>query len=151
MSVVHQSLSPTAYETDYLAWLETTIDHLRDRRYEQVDWANLIEELEDMGRSERRRLESNTIIILLHLLKWQYQPQARTGSWEASIIEHRRQVREALQTSPSLKSFLHDILAKCYFEAVKQARAETQLPLVTFPEACPYTIANLLDDNFLPN
>ncbi|WP_448562316.1 DUF29 domain-containing protein [Trichothermofontia sp.] len=104
-----------------------------------------------MGRSERRRLESNTIIILLYLLKWQYQPQARTGSWEASIIEHQRRVREALQTSPSLKPCLHDILAKCYFEAVKQARAETQLPLVTFPEACPYAIANLLDDSFLPN
>ncbi len=151
MSVVNPSLSLITYETDYLAWLDATIDNLRDRRYEQVDWANLIEELEDMGRSERRRLQSNTIVVLLHLLKWQYQPQARTGSWEASIIEHRRRVREALHTSPSLQPYLHKILAECYFEAVKQAKAETRLPLATFPEACPYTIANLLDDNFYPD
>ncbi len=151
MSVVNPSLSLTAYETDYLAWLETTIDNLRDRRYEQVDWANLIEELKDMSQSERRRLESNTIVILLHLLKWQHQPQSRTGSWQASIIEHRRRVRKALQTSPSLQPYLQEIFSECYLEAVKQAAAETRLPLATFPEACPYAIANLLDDNFYPN
>lgn len=151
MLPINSPLTIPAYEVDYLAWLETTIDHLRDRRYEQVDWANLIEELEDMGRSERRRLESNTIVILLHLLKWQHQPQARTGSWQASIIEHRRRVRKALQTSPSLQPYLQEIFSECYLEAVKQAAAETQLPLATFPETCPYTIAHLLDDNFLPD
>lgn len=151
MLPINSTLTIPAYEADYLAWLETTIDNLRDRRYEQVDWANLIEELEDMGRSERRRLASNTIVVLMHLLKWQYQPQIRTGSWEASIIEHRRRIREALQTSPSLQPYLYEILAGCYLEAVKQAKAETRLPLATFPETCPYTIANLLDDNFLPD
>lgn len=130
--------SQTLYESDYLAWLENTLGKLRTQQYEQVDWENLIEEIETMGRSEKNVLESNLIIILLHLLKWQYQPQKRSGSWERSIIEHRRRVRKALQDSSSLKPYLVTILEESYAEAVKQAKAETGLPLATFPKACPY-------------
>ena len=128
----------TLYESDYFQWLEDTLEKLRNQEYEQVDWENLIEEIETMGRSEKNALESNLIIILLHLLKWQYQPQKQSGSWERSIIEHRRLVRRALQDSPSLKPYLVSILAESYHEAVKQAKAETKLPLSTFPEVCPY-------------
>ncbi|MEB3189426.1 MAG: DUF29 domain-containing protein [Snowella sp.] len=142
--------SQTLYESDYLAWLENTLEKLRTQQYEQVDWENLIEEIETMGRSEKNALESNLIIILLHLLKWQYQPQKRSGSWERSIIEHRRRVRRALQDSPSLKPYLVTILEESYAEAIKQAKAETELPLATFPKACPYVLAAILDDQFLP-
>ncbi|MFM7577850.1 MAG: DUF29 domain-containing protein, partial [Microcystaceae cyanobacterium] len=85
----------TLYESDYFKWLEETLDKLRNQQYEQIDWVDLIEEIETMGRSEKNALESNLIIILLHLLKWQYQPQKQSGSWERSIIEHRRRVRRA--------------------------------------------------------
>jgi Domain of unknown function DUF29 len=139
----------TLYETDYLQWIETTVEKFRNHDYGNVDWENLIEEMEDMGRSERRSMESNLIVVLLHLLKWQYQPECRSGSWESSIIEHRRRIKKALKESPSLKPYLESIFGECYIEAVKQARAETGLPIETFPTHCPYELATVLDDEFL--
>jgi hypothetical protein len=141
---------PTLYDTDYLQWLETTVEKLRGQDFASVDWPHLVEEIEDMGRSERRRLESNLIVVLLHLLKWQYQPEQRSGSWEASLIEHRRRIRKSLQESPSLQPYLESIVAEAYTEAVKQARAETGLALTVFPEECPYGLTGIMEDEFLP-
>jgi hypothetical protein len=124
----------TLYETDYLRWIETNLEKLKNREYDSVDWQNLIEEFEDMRRRERRSLKSNLIVVLLHLLKWQYQPERRSGSWESSIIEHRRRIKKALKESPSLNSYLEKIFAECYAEAVKQAKAETGLSIETFPQ-----------------
>lgn len=138
------------YETDYLKWIETTVEKLRVQDYSNIDWENLIEEVEDMGRSERRSLKSNLIIVLTHLLKWQYQPQFRSGSWKGSIVEHRRRIRDTLKESPSLQPYLEQVFAKCYLDAVAQASAETGLSVETFPQACPYTSAEVLDSNFLP-
>jgi len=138
------------YETDYLKWIETTVEKLRVQDYSNIDWENLIEEIEDMGRSERRSLKSNLIIVLTHLLKWQYQPQFRSGSWKGSIVEHRRRIRDTLKESPSLQPYLEQVFAKCYLDAVAQASAETGLSVETFPQACPYTSAEVLDSNFLP-
>lgn len=143
--------SQTLYETDYLAWIETTIKKLQTQDYANVDWQNLIAEIEDMGRSERRSLESNLIILLLHLLKWQYQPECRSGSWESSILEHRRRIKKALKESPSLKPYLQTILTESYLEALKQAKAETGLSLATFPPQLPYILAEIIDDEFLPD
>lgn len=140
----------TLYNTDYLQWIKTTVEKLYNRDYANVDWDNLIEEIEDMERSEQRNLESNLIVLLLHLLKWQYQPERRSGSWESSMIEHRRRIKKALQESPSLQPYLESIFSESYIEAVKQAKAETGLPLETFPIECPYQLAALLDDEFLP-
>jgi Domain of unknown function DUF29 len=142
--------SQTLYQTDYLQWIETTAKKLRSQDYGTVDWENLIEEIEDMGRSERRSLESNLIVVLLHLLKWQYQPERRSGSWESSIIEHRRRIKKAIQESPSLKPYLDSILTESYTEAVKQAKAETGLPLETFSTECPYEAIAVINDEFLP-
>ncbi len=140
----------TLYEADYLQWIETTVEKLRSQDYVTVDWENLIEEIEDMGRSERRSLESNLIVVLLHLLKWQYQSKCRSGSWESSIIEHRRRIKKALEESPSLKPYLEGIFAECYTQAAKQAKAETGLPLGSFPVQCPYELTEVIDDEFLP-
>jgi hypothetical protein len=137
------------YETDYLKWIDTTIEKLRLQDYSNIDWENLIEEIEDMGRSERKSLKSNLIIVLTHLLKWQYQPEFRSGSWKGSIVEHRRRIREALSDSPSLKPYLEEVFAGCYLDAVEQASAETGLPVETFPQECPYTSAEVLNSNFL--
>jgi len=139
------------YETDYLRWIETTVEKLRVQDYSNIDWENLIEEIEDMGRSERRSLKSNLIVVLTHLLKWQYQPQFRSGSWKGSIVEHRRRIREALKDSPSLKPYLEEVFAECYLDAVEQASAETELSVEIFPQLCPYTSAEVLDSNFLPD
>ena len=140
----------TLYETDYLQWIESTIEKLRNQDYQTVDWENLIEEMEEMGRSERRTLKSNLIVVLLHLLKWQFQAEHRTGSGESSILEHRRRVRELLQESPSLQPYLQTIFAECYAEAVKQAKAEIGLSLEIFPRECPYNLTEVMTDDFLP-
>lgn len=139
------------YETDYLNWIETTVEQLRNQNYAQIDWENLIEEIEDMGRSERRSLKSNLIVIITHLLKWQYQPELRSGSWKGSIVEHRRRVRDALQDSPSLKRYLEEVFITCYGDAVEQASAETGLLITLFPSVCPYTVEQILESDFLPN
>jgi hypothetical protein len=138
------------YETDYLQWLETTVESVRHQDYTNVDWSNLIAEMEDMGRNERRSLENNLIVILLHLLKWQYQPGCKSGSWAGSIVEHRRRIKKTLKESPSLQPYLASIVAEAYTDVVKQAKAETGLPLERFPVHCPYGLTAVLDDEFLP-
>ncbi|MEG4233553.1 DUF29 domain-containing protein [Microcoleus sp. Pol11C3] len=139
------------YDTDYLRWIETTVEKLRVRDYSNIDWENLIAEIEDMGRSERRSLESNLVVILLHLLKWQFQPDQRSGSWKGSIVEHRRRIRKALKDSPSLKPYLEEVLVECYADAAEQASAETGLPVERFPQLCIYTSVEVLDSEFLPD
>ncbi|MGB7084671.1 MAG: DUF29 domain-containing protein [Phormidesmis sp.] len=138
------------YETDYAQWIEVTLQKLQQQDYAAVDWENLIEEIEDMGRSEKRSLKSNLTVILLHLLKWRYQTERRSQSWAASIVEHRIRVRDALEESPSLNSYLDQIFAKAYKDAVKLATAETGLPKEMFPAACPYTRQQVLDEDFMP-
>jgi hypothetical protein len=137
------------YETDYLQWIETTIAQLKQQNYGVIDWENLIEEIEDMGRSERKGLRSNLVIVLSHLLKWQFQPERRSNSWRASIVEHRRRIRDDLQESPSLKPYLEQIFAKCYEDAIELAAAETGFPETNFPRSCPYTTAQVLEAGFL--
>ena len=133
------------YETDYYLWLQDTIEKLKEQNYEQVDWANLLDEIEDMPRRERRSLESNLVVVLLHLLKWQYQSSRRSGSGSGSIIEHRRRIKKALKDSPSLKNYLEEVLVECYESAAEQASAETELPIETFPGNCPYSIDQILE------
>ncbi|MCW6049807.1 DUF29 domain-containing protein [Lyngbya sp. CCAP 1446/10] len=138
------------YDTDYLRWIETTVEKLRIRDFSNIEWENLIAEIEDMGRSERRSLESNLVVIILHLLKWQFQPDRRSGSWKGSIVEHRRRIRKTLKDSPSLKPYLEEILAECYADAVEQASAKTGLSVDRFPPSCIYSAVQLLDSEFLP-
>ncbi|NCJ07136.1 DUF29 family protein [Synechococcales cyanobacterium C] len=142
---------PQLYESDFVRWVETTMAQLLTQDYAQVDWTNLIEELEDMTRRERKSLKSNLIVVLLHLLKWQYQPQFRGGSWRGSMREHRRRINEDLQDSPSLVPFFETVFAECYTQARAQAADETELPLGTFPIQCPYTPEQVLNPDYLPN
>ena len=138
------------YERDYFAWIETTIEQLQSRDYKGVDWNNLVEEIADIGRSQKHSLESNLVVVLLHLLKWQYQPDRRSRSWKSSIAEHRRRIRKLLKKSPSLKPFVSEELPEAYTDGVKQASIETGIAMKTFPEACPYSLTQVLDEDFLP-
>lgn len=138
------------YRLDFVRWIETTAEQLRNQDYADVDWENLIEEIEDMSRRERKALKSHLIVVLLHLLKWKYQPEYRTGSWRGSIREHRRRINEDLQDSPSLAPYLQEIWAECYENAREQAVDETDLPLATFPATCPFGDEQVLDSRFLP-
>ena len=139
------------YDRDYYLWLQQTAQLIREGKFSEVDAANLIEEIEDMRRSEKRAIKSNLVILLLHLLKYQYQPEKRTNSWKASIREHRRRLRDDFQVSPSLKRYFAEVFDKCYQDAREQAADETGLALDTFPIECPFSSSDTLDSNYLPN
>ena len=143
------------YETDYLAWIELTVAKLRSpdlaKLNPDIDWENLIEEIEDMGKSSRHGLKSNLRIVLLHLLKWQYQSDRRSRSWQSSIIEHRLRIYDAFAESPSLKRYFAEVFNDAYAGAIQLASSETGLTQKTFPKVCPYSQNQVLDADFLPN
>ena len=139
------------YEIDFVAWTEQTVQLIRAGQFEQVDWDGVIEEIESLGRSDRRELKSRLEILLQHLLKWQYQFNLRNGSWRNTINEQRNRITDLLQDSPSLKSYPEEVLAQCYDRGLKAASNETALPVDTFPVKCPYPIAQVLDAEFLPD
>ncbi len=145
------SISTNLYAQDYYTWLTQTAVLLRHQAFNQLDLENLIETIDDMGRSEKRALESNLRVVLWHLLKWTYQPQSRTGSWRGSIAEHRVRLRKGLQESPSLTPYLTTILAETYEDAVKIASQETGLEASRFPKTCEWTTTQILDEAWLPD
>ena len=138
------------YEQDFCLWIETTANLLKERRFSQLDIENLIEEIETMGRSEKNALESNLIVVFLHLLKWQYQPDKRSRSWKSSIFEHRIRIHKAFKNSPSLKPFFANVFTECYQYGRKRASIETGLSLTAFPTESPFTMDEILDEDFLP-
>ncbi|MDZ8106822.1 MAG: DUF29 domain-containing protein [Nostoc sp. DedQUE12a] len=139
------------YETDFVAWTKQTVQLIRDRQFDQVDWDAVIEEIESLGRSERRELKSRLEVLLQYLLKWQYQSNLQSGSWQNTIDEQRNRIIDLLQESPSLKSYPEEVLAQCYHRGLKAASNETKLAIDTFPAECPYSIAQILDAEFLPD
>lgn len=136
------------YETDFVAWAERQAALLEQRKFEQLDFINLIDEVLDLSRRERQALYSNLKVILLHLLKWNYQPVMRSNSWKASIREHRQRVSRQLQESPSLKPYLQDIFTDCYQDARLLAADETELSENSFPVDCPFSVSDTLNPDF---
>lgn len=138
------------YETDYCVWAETNAQLLQAGRLTEVDIEHLIEELNDVGKSERRSLQSYLELILLHLLKWRFQPYLRSHSWRLSIENGRQGIEKVLDDSPSLRPTLQVVIEKAYSYARRSAAVETGLPKKNFPEICPFTQEEILDDSFLP-
>lgn len=139
------------YDQDYFLWSQKMAALLRSQQWDQLDTDNIAEEIESLGKSDRRSLKSNLIILIMHLLKWQYQPEKRTNSWKVTIREHRRRVQDLLQDSPSLKPFMEENLETIYRLSCDQAVDETGLANSHFPQTCPYTPDQVLDEGFLPN
>ena len=135
------------YNRDYYLWLEETAQLLKDRNLEKLDVVNLVEEIQDMGRSEKRAIESNLVVLFLHLLKYKYQPDK---SWKSTIREHRRRLKKAFEDSPSLKGYFVAVFKECYLDGREQAADETGLPLATFPIESPFTSEETLNPNYLP-
>ncbi|MEA5533904.1 DUF29 domain-containing protein [Crocosphaera sp. XPORK-15E] len=140
------------YEKDYQIWLEETVKLLSDRSFDRLDLDNLIEEIKDMGKSQKEAVESNLTILLMHLLKYQYQPEKRqdSNSWRSSIVEHRRRLLRTFKRNPSLKRYFDEVFDECYQDARQDAKTETQLPLNIFPKTCPFTKEDILNPDFLP-
>jgi hypothetical protein len=141
----------TLYEQDFNLWLETTINSLREGKLLEIDYENLIEELESMGKRDRNALKSNLKILLMHLLKYKYQPEKITNSWLYTITEHRQRIRDSLETSPSLKSFLREVFDRSYQDARRLASDETGLSIKIFPQDCPFIFEDILNIDYLPN
>jgi len=150
----------TLYEQDFQGWIEQTIRYLDAGQFELLDAQHLIEELADLGGSERRALTSNLKILMAHLLKLQIQynvPEQMKGSWYDSVVEHRQRVWDSLQDVPSLKSYLESAINAAYPDARKVAIKEGRLARfgVTipaegdYPLACPFTVEQLLDEDFM--
>jgi hypothetical protein len=135
------------YEQDYYLWLETTAKLLREGQLSALDVANLLEEIEDMGRSEKRAFYSNLKILLMHLLKYSYQSEKRSNSWIASIVEHRQRIKKAFKESPSLQAYFIEIVNECYQDARELAAAETGLAIDAFPVEPPFTPEEILNSD----
>ena len=134
------------YDHDFYAWANEQAALLRAGNLSAADIANIAEEIETLGRSEKRELESRLTVLLLHRLKWQFQPDRRSRSWELSIDNARYALRRHLADNPSLKAKLSDALAAAYYTARNDAAIETGLPLATFPPDCPWSFDQAMQD-----
>ena len=145
---------PNLYDSDYQLWLESTINQLRRGDFQGVDWQNLLEELADLGKNNRRALKSLLTRLLEHLLKltyWQSQRDYNQAGWKKEIRNFRLQIADLLADSPSLKSYLREILAKCYLDARNLLIDETQLDASIFPGEVLASLEEILDQNWLPD
>jgi hypothetical protein len=125
------------YDEDAYGWAMAQARFLREQRLEAIDWENVAEEIESMGRGERKSAESQLRIVLMHRLKWMHQPTHRGRSWQNSIGEHLRRFDRVMSENPSLKPKLDSIRAEAYREARYEASQETGLDIDTFPEEPP--------------
>lgn len=138
------------YENDFFGWIQQQAELLKSGRFSELDTEHLIEEVEAMGRSERRELTRRLEVLMTHLLKWQYQPEFRGRSWQLAIIEQRRRISKLLANNPSLKPELESCFLDAYDDARFGAMKETGLELDTFPVEAPFGIEKALKMDFLP-
>lgn len=139
---------------DFHAWLVGQAKALRERRHDAIDWQRVAEELEAMAASERRQLVSLLTNLLVHLLKWKYQPERRSGSWRASVANARRDINDVLSDSPSLKARRREFMRKAYERARAEAGGQMGYDQpqweAVFPPACPWTFEQFMREDFWP-
>jgi hypothetical protein len=143
------------YETDFYAWSEEQARAIREGRFEDLDIENVAEEIESLGKTERRELQSRLEVILLHLLKWAYQSKKRSRSWRNSIDQQRARVAILLRKNPSIKANFSEELSDAYDLARQSAGNEMGLQPKEwqrkFPAKCPWSASQILEDSFLPD
>lgn len=142
--------SPSLYETDFYAWTQEQATLLRNEQWSQIDLQNLIEEIQSLGKQQRQELRNRLSVLIGHLLKWHYQSGRRSRSWLATLRIQRLDIAELLEDNPSLKPYLEEALCKAYLKGVELAVGETDLPKRTFPVECPYSLVEIVDDDFYP-
>jgi Domain of unknown function DUF29 len=139
------------YETDFYGWTQQQATLLKNGQFNLADFTNIIEEIESMGRSEKRELESRLTVLLQHLLKWQYQPNRRGKSWELTIKGQRSRFLRVLKENPGLKSKLDGCLLNAYQDAVVEAAKETAFDESVFPKNCPWSWEEITNSLFYPD
>ena len=130
------------YEQDETGWLEQTAGLVAQRRFAEIDHEQLSEYLADMARREKREVLSRLVVLLVHLLKWEHQPQQRTRSWEATILHQRGELRDLLE-SGVLRNHAQEVLVKAYERAAREAALEMGAAEGALPDACPWTLEEL--------
>ncbi|MEH2366369.1 DUF29 domain-containing protein [Nostoc sp.] len=148
-----QSATQTLYDEDYYLWLRTTINQLRAGQFSAVDLDNLLEELENMGRSEKRTVKSLLIRLFEHLLKltyWNVERERNEGHWKGEIRTFRREIKDELKDSPSLKPYILEIFDECYQNARTEASDRSQLAIDIFPAIPIGSLEQILDENWFP-
>jgi len=138
------------YDEDFFEWTRRSAELLRAGRFDHADIAHIAEEIEDMGKRDLRALGSHVEVLLAHLLKWQFQPEKRSASWQNTVAVQRAGVARLLAQYPSFRSRIEPDLAVNYEFAVRRAVRETGLPRSRFPSECPFTVEQILDPEFLP-
>lgn len=144
-------MSGNLYETDFYAWANEQAALLRAGKLAAADIEHIAEEIESMGRTEKRELANRLVVLLLHLLKWQFQPVRRGSSWEATIRVQRRDLDVHLKDNPSLNAKVGEVIEQAYGNALIQAADETGLPETTFPAECPWSFDQIMDAGFWPD
>ncbi len=138
------------YENDFFAWTQEQARLIKEQAFNKLDLVHLFDEVEDMGNRHADGLESSLTVLLMHLLKWEYQPNMQSKSWQLSIKEQRRAIAKCFKKMPSLKTKLPDLFIEAYEDAIYQAEKETGLDESTFPKKCKWSIEQTLNDDFLP-
>ena len=136
---------PSLYDTDYVAWLGEQVAHLRAGRLHALDVENVAEELEGLMKKERRQLENRLEVLILHLLKWDHQPDQRSNRWRSTVGEQRRRLSRLLQDSPGLKHEVKSMCRKAYPGAVQGAAIEARVSEAAFPQNLPYTVEQIFE------
>ena len=144
-------MTTNLYETDFNLWIEQTVKQLKNGQIQDLDIENLIEEVQSMGSNDKREIKSRLIVLIMHLLKYKYQPKKKTKSWTSTIITQRNELELVLENSPSLNPFLKENISECYQKSRKNAARETKLPLTTFPLECPFTSEQIIDSDYFPD
>ena len=147
---VHSETSPASYDQDVMVWAFEQARLIRSGRFDKLDIERIADEIEDVGRSERRELASRMAALLAHLLKWKFQPSHQSPSWERTVREQRKQVLRKLRETPSLRNLLSqpEWIDGVWGDAVTQAITETGLDC--FPEMCPWSTGEVLSEHWLP-
>ncbi|MFM6038167.1 MAG: DUF29 domain-containing protein [Sphaerospermopsis kisseleviana] len=141
------------YEQDFYLWIQTTVKLLSEGKLEQLDIENLIEEIDSIGRREKKELKTRLIVLIEHLLKLQYWTEEKDYNarfWRNTVVEQRRQIAYSLADSPSLKSILNDVFLECYQDARNDTLRKYELPSELFPEDSPFSLLDILNADFLP-
>lgn len=139
------------YEKDFYAWAIHNAQLLREGKLSEIDIENIAEEIESMGKSEKRELINRLAVLISHLLKWKFQPDRRSNSWKYTIEEQRDEVLELIEDSPSLKYDLAQQVSRSYKKAVLFAATETNIGKEMFPKNCPFSLEQTLDPTFFPD
>ena len=150
MEKAHATSELVRYDDDYCAWLSGQIELIRAGHFADLDVPNLIEELQALASSKKHEIDSRLTVLLQHLLKWEFQPERRSNSWRASILEQRLRINDLISESPSLRRYPSARMEKEYGIARLRAADETRLPLSRFALTCPYSASHALDENFWP-